>query len=261
MSRVSAKERKKILFSRTKDLFAQYTQFIIVGLCNVTSNQLQAAKQAWHGKAEFLFGKNTTVKKALHEMGRKDIADKISGDVAFIFCNGDVREIKKIVEENRRNTFAKVGAIAQTDVWIEKKVTTMGPDKTSFFQALGISTKITKGKVEIIQNSKALIQGEKVTPSQANLLAIMDIQPFVYSMKLTNMYGDNQFYEPWIADITEEDVESKLISMAQCVTALALGVDMVTKTTVPFNLRESLRKAVALSLTTGYETEEAKAFK
>lgn len=261
MSKVSPKERKQLLFTHTKDYFTHYTQFIVVGLNNVTSSQLQSAKQAWQGKAEFLFGKNTTIKKALRDMGHEDIASRIFGNVAFIFTNGDVREIKQIVEDNKRNTFAKVGAIAQTDVWIEKKVTNMGPDKTSFFQALGISTKITKGKVEIIQNSKALTEGEKVTPSQANLLAIMDIQPFVYAMKLESIYGDKQFYEPWIADITDKDVESSLVEMAQRVTACALGMGTIVKTTVPFDTKNALRKVVALSLAIGYDVDLAKPFK
>ena len=45
---------------------------------------------------------------------------------------------------------ARAGAIAPVDVSIPAQVTSLGPEKTSFFQALQIPTKITRGTIEII---------------------------------------------------------------------------------------------------------------
>ena len=45
---------------------------------------------------------------------------------------------------------ARAGAIAPVDVTIPAQVTSLGPEKTSFFQALQIPTKITRGTIEII---------------------------------------------------------------------------------------------------------------
>ncbi len=45
---------------------------------------------------------------------------------------------------------ARAGAIAPIDVSIPAQVTNLGPEKTSFFQALQIPTKITRGTIEII---------------------------------------------------------------------------------------------------------------
>jgi hypothetical protein len=45
---------------------------------------------------------------------------------------------------------ARAGAIAPCDVIVEAQNTGMGPEKTSFFQALNISTKIAKGAIEIV---------------------------------------------------------------------------------------------------------------
>lgn len=252
--------RKQMLFTRTKDLFTQYTSFAIVNLNNITSNQLQLAKREWYGKAEFLFGKNTTITKALSEIGRNDIIEKITGNVAFIFTNEDIREVKKILTCNSRDTNAKVGAIAQRDVFIEKQITGMGPDKTSFFQAMGISTKITKGKVEIIQPSHVLKTGERVTPSQANLLNIMEIMPFTYAMKMENVY-DREFYEPWIADISDEDIKTLMQQTIGRATALALGTNTLTKTSAPFIARDALKQAVGLCLGLGIDNKMTDHFK
>ena len=45
---------------------------------------------------------------------------------------------------------ARAGAIAPCPVMIPKQATSLGPEKTSFFQALQIQTKITKGCIEML---------------------------------------------------------------------------------------------------------------
>jgi large subunit ribosomal protein LP0 len=45
---------------------------------------------------------------------------------------------------------AKAGALAPVDVKIPAQNTGLGPEKTSFFQALQIPTKIAKGTIEIL---------------------------------------------------------------------------------------------------------------
>ena len=57
---------------------------------------------------------------------------------------------------------AKAGALAPLDVTVPAQNTGMGPEKTSFFQALSIPTKITKGTIEIISDVPLIKAGDKV---------------------------------------------------------------------------------------------------
>jgi large subunit ribosomal protein LP0 len=57
-----------------------------------------------------------------------------------------MQEIKDKVEEFRQPAAARANAVAQCDVDIAAGPTSLDPSQTSFFQALGISTKIQKGK-------------------------------------------------------------------------------------------------------------------
>ena len=45
---------------------------------------------------------------------------------------------------------AKAGALAPIDVFVDPVNTGLGPEKTSFFQALQIATKISRGTIEIL---------------------------------------------------------------------------------------------------------------
>lgn len=49
---------------------------------------------------------------------------------------------------------ARAGAIAPCDVTVPAQNTGLGPEKTSFFQALGITTKISRGTIEILVSWK-----------------------------------------------------------------------------------------------------------
>ena len=52
---------------------------------------------------------------------------------------------------------ARAGAIAPCEVTVPAQNTGLGPEKTSFFQALGITTKISRGTIEILVSGLGLL--------------------------------------------------------------------------------------------------------
>lgn len=68
----------------------------------------------------------------------------LKGNTGIIFSNGDLSEIKKLIDAETREAPAKVGAVAPDDVWIFAGSTGLDPKQTSFFQQLNIQTKIVK---------------------------------------------------------------------------------------------------------------------
>lgn len=62
----------------------------------------------------------------------------LKGNTGLIFSNGDLSEIKKVIDDQAREAPAKVGAIAPDDVWIRAGSTGLDPKQTSFFQQLQI---------------------------------------------------------------------------------------------------------------------------
>lgn len=74
----------------------------------------------------------------------------IKGNVGFVFTKEDLPDIRDLLLANKVAAPAKAGAIAPIDVFVPKGNTGLGPEKTSFFQALAIPTKISKGTIEIL---------------------------------------------------------------------------------------------------------------
>ncbi|MCB6603538.1 hypothetical protein LI129_22315, partial [Erysipelatoclostridium ramosum] len=72
------------------------------------------------------------------------------GNVGFVFTNEPLTEIKNVIVSNRVAAPARAGAVAPEDIWVRAVNTGMEPGKTSFFQALGVPTKIARGTIEIV---------------------------------------------------------------------------------------------------------------
>merc|ERR1712054_553542 len=152
---------------------------------NVGSNQLHEIRKNLRGKAVIYCGKNTQIRRVLRKLeeeGRPElecIRQKLKLNIALVFTNDSLADLKDLIEENKMPAAARAGALAQCDVVIEKGVTALEPSQTSFLQALNIGTKITKGQIEIINDVHLLHKDVKVDASQAALLQKLGMQPVV----------------------------------------------------------------------------------
>lgn len=261
------KIRKKELFEKMMNTLRSYNDFLVVEMNNITSKQLQECKRCWRGKAEFLMLKNTSMRKALNDLIKEDkrhekMLDSINGNVAFIMLKGEkIPEIKKIIGENERRDYARIGAVAQEDLWIEPHLTAMGTDKVPILTSLGITDyKITKSKVELTSKLRVLEKGVRIKPAQAELLGIMEIKPLVYMMKIQNIFEGGEFYEPWILDITPEDIENSYKQVLSEVAAISLATNILTQASVPYNLKNCFTDAIALSVAAEFQTIQSAAF-
>lgn len=104
------------------------------------------------------------------------------GNVGIIFTKAELADLKEEIEKYKVGAPARVGLLAPNDVHIPSGTTGMDPSQTSFFQALGIATKINKGTIEITQSVHLIHAGERVSASQATLLGKLGIKPFQYGL-------------------------------------------------------------------------------
>lgn len=105
-------------------------------------------------------GKNTMMKKVIRGHLEKNpqlekLLPHIFENVGFVFTKHDLSFVREKLQDNKVAAPAKAGAIAPCDVTLPAQVTNLGPEKTSFFQALSINTKITRGTIEITVSSNS----------------------------------------------------------------------------------------------------------
>lgn len=258
--------RKQEYFSHLINLLSEYRKVLIVEADNVGSRQLQLVRQDLRGKAVLLMGKNTMIRKCVRSQipnnpSLEALVPHIKGNVGLIFTNSDLSEIRTKVAANKVKAPAKSGAIAPVDVTVPAGSTGQDPAKTSFFQALSIATKITKGSIEIVNDVNLIKTGSKVTASQAALLQMLNIMPFEYALGVKVVYDDGSIYPVALLDITDDDILAKFRRGISNIAALSLQIGYPTVASIPYAMVGSFRNLLSISLATEYTFKEAEEIK
>jgi len=253
-------------FIKIEKFFDEYDKCFIVCADNVGSLQMQQIRMSLRGRAEVLMGKNTMMRKAIRGMLDKHaelekILPCIVGNIGFVFTNEDLNEIRDLLLANKVKAPARAGAIAPLDVKVPAQNTGLGPEKTSFFQALQIPTKISRGTIEIINEVSLIAMGDKVGMSEATLLNMLNISPFSYGLMVNNVYDNGAVFSPKVLDITEEDIKAKFMAGVANVAAVSLAIGYPTAASVPHSIVNGFKNLLAVAAETEVTFAEAEKLK
>ena len=248
--------RKIAYFERLTGYFTDYERCFVVNADNVGSNQMQQIRMALRGTAAVIFGKNTMMRKVLttfltanpgHPM--EALMEHMNGNIGLVFTNDpDLGKIQDIMKANVVPAPARSGAWAPCNVIVPAGNTGMDPGQTSFFQALNIATKITRGLVEIINDVALIVEGERVTPGQAALLKRLDIMPFSYGLGITMVYDRGTTFDPKVLSLTTEILGNKLMGHVAVLSAVCLELGYPTLMSLPHNISNQFQTVAAIAL-------------
>ncbi|BES94624.1 unnamed protein product [Nesidiocoris tenuis] len=253
---------KSNYFTKLIQLLEEYPKCFIVGADNVGSKQMQQIRMSLRGSAVVLMGKNTMMRKAIRghverNQALEKILPHIRGNVGFVFTRGELTEVRDRLLQNKVRAPARAGAVAPCPVIIPSQNTGLGPEKTSFFQALSIPTKISKGTIEIISDVHILKEGDKVGASEATLLNMLNISPFSYGLIVEMVYDSGTTFEPKILDIKPEDIRIKFQEGVANLAAVCLEISYPTLASAPHSLVNGLKNLLAIAAETEIEFKEA----
>jgi len=126
----------------------------------------------------------------------------------------------------------------------------MEPGKTSFFQALGVPTKIARGTIEITTDLKLVEADTKVGPSEATLLNMLNISPFTYGMSITQVYDQGNTFPSSVLDIGEEQLLKAFSSAITTIACVSLALNFPTLPSVIHSVVNAYKKALAVAIET-----------
>ena len=175
--------------------------------------------------------------------------------MGFIFTNADLNKTRDVILSEKVAAPARAGAVAPLDVYVPAGNTGMEPGKTSFFQALGVPTKIARGTIEITTDLKLVEAGTKVGASEATLLNMLNISPFTYGMSIAQIYDGGQTFAPSVLDIKEEQLLKAFSSAIATITQISLAANYPTLPSIIHSLMNSYKKVLAVAVETDYSWE------
>ncbi|TQN75388.1 60S acidic ribosomal protein P0 [Colletotrichum shisoi] len=253
-------------FDKLKGLLEEYKSIFIVTVDNVSSQQMHEIRQSLRGQGVVLMGKNTMVRRALKTFipdspEYERLLPFVKGNVGFVFTNADLKEIRDKILANKVAAPARAGAVAPSDVWIPAGNTGMEPGKTSFFQALGVPTKIARGTIEIVSDLKLVEANNKVGPSEATLLNMLNISPFTYGMGIAQVYDQGNAFPADVLDIGEEQLLKAFSGAVTTIAALSLAINFPTLPSVIHSFFNGYKNVLAIAIETEISWPEIEALK
>merc|ERR1711988_1218286 len=257
---------KQAYFEKANSLLGKYERIFICDADNVSSKQFQDIRTGMRGHGDVLMGKNTMMKKAIRECASNNpslekLLPLIKKNVGFVLTNGDLKEVRDLINTFKVPAAARAGAISPIDVSVPAQATTLGPEKTSFFQALSIPTKITRGLIEITSKVDLFNAGDKVGQSEATLLTMLNIRPFEYGFDILHVYDSGSVFDPCILDITEEDIRARFCAGVANVAAVSLNIGYPTIASVPHSIANGFKNLMAVAAVTDIEFAEVATLK
>ncbi|KRX24829.1 60S acidic ribosomal protein P0 [Trichinella nelsoni] len=277
---------KSNYFLKLVKFLEEYPKCFIVGVDNVGSNQMQQIRISLRGRAELLMGKNTMIRKAIRGYLPKNpdlecLIHHVVGNVGFVFTNEDLADVRDaIIAKKVCFSFlfyvsldwnnlcimqvaapAKAGIVAPIDVRLPAQNTGLGPEKTSFFQALNIPTKISKGTIEILNDVHLIKENEKVGASEAALLNMLNILPFSYGLVIKKVYDSGSVYDPSVLDITSDFLLGKVQESIRHIASLSLAINYPTAASAPHMIANAFKNLLSIAAVTDITFKEAEKLK
>jgi len=258
----ATRSQKELYFEKLKQLIGKYNSIFIVNVDNVGSNQMHQIRVALRSKGIVLMGKNTMVRRALRSIISENpqlerLLPHVRGNIGFVFTSGDLAEVRDVITANKVAAPARAGALAPKDVKVPAGNTGMEPGKTSFFQALGIPTKIARGTIEIVSDVQVVTAGTRVGPSEATLLNMLNISPFTYGMTVVQIYDQGNVFSPEVLDISTDELVNRFLTGIKTVAAISLALNYPTIASVTHSLVNAYKNLIAIALATEYTFDGA----
>ncbi|KAI9871986.1 MAG: ribosomal protein P0 (A0) (L10E) [Pleopsidium flavum] len=252
---------KAAYFDKLKGLLEEYKSIFIVTVDNVSSQQMHEIRMSLRGEGVVLMGKNTMVRRAIKGFitdfpEYERLLPHVKGNVGFIFTNGELKDTRAKILANKVAAPARAGAVAPLDVFVPAGNTGMEPGKTSFFQALGVPTKIARGTIEITTDLKLVEAGSKVGASEATLLNMLNISPFTYGMSIAQVYDQGQTFSPDVLDIEEKQLFAALNSAIKTIATISLAANYPTLPSIMHSVVNGYKKVLAVAIETDYSWPE-----
>jgi len=260
--------QRKIDYANTlRQYLKDFSKIMIISVDNVGSSQLQKVRIMLRGRGKILMGKNTIIRKVLREeaekgnLGCAKLLPLIRLNIGFVFSNDSLADLRKEIMENKEPAAAKTNMLAPEDVFIPAGPTGLDPGQTSFFQALNINTKITRGAIEITSKVHICQKGVKVSASAVALMSKMSVRPFFYRINCLHVMEGGSVYPADVLDIDPAMLEGKFLRGVRSLASVSLGLYYPTAASIPHTFSNTLKQAIAICIMGEYSFKYAEPYK
>ncbi|MCC7552795.1 50S ribosomal protein L10 [Candidatus Micrarchaeota archaeon] len=223
----------------------------LIRLRNLPDNIFQGMKRRLRGKAKFLVGKSTVIKRALENTNQSsEILNSLNEPVAVIYSNNmSSYELYQFFKQNKEKVPAKPGQIAPFDIIVPAGETDLLPGPAlSELKTGKINAQVKAGKIVVAKDSVVAKEGEKISDPVAKALRKVNVLPFEVGIQLLLSQEEGLIYKPEILEITSEQLTLNFKQELQNAFALSVNTNIPTSQNAEYLLQHSFMDAVNFAI-------------
>jgi len=269
--------KKEKVYSKMHTFLGKFTQILICDITNIPTNNIHLMRKQLRAlDSEVLCGKTSVMYAAivnyirdtkkfpahLNKQVLEEFMEVITRhQVCLIFTNKDIGDVVKISEQFQLKKQAKNGQFSPMQVILPAGPTGMDASQVDFFQNLRIQTKVVRNQLEVINASKILEVGQKITLSEINLMVKFNIKPFHHKINIFNVVMQGKMYDEGILAVNNESMGKALTRGMNSIACFGLATGISNKASAPHVIATSFRNLMALSIGTDVEMSKCKGLK
>jgi large subunit ribosomal protein L10 len=218
---------KKEKVSEVAELLKKYPTIGLIDAVNLPSKQLQVIRHNIRDDVLIKDVKKSFLLRAFEQTNNSELAKRIIGSPILLLSTHNAFKLNKLIDKNKSKSSIKAGQIAPFDLIIPAGETpfTPGPVIGEFGQ-LGVKAKIVAGKINVLNDSVVVKQGQKASDLAASMLMRLGIKPIEIGLNLVAVKEGNIIYSK--ADLSI-DVESLIGIAYSQAKNLALNSKLLVK--------------------------------
>ena len=269
--------KKEKVYSKMHTFLGKFTSILICDITNIPTSNIHKMRKCLRAlDSEVLCGKTSVMFTSIHDYIKntkkfpshlnKEVLENFAEvitrhQVCLIFTNKDIGDIVKISSQYELKKQSKQGQLSPIEVTLPAGPTGMDASQVDYFQNLRIQTKVVRNQLEVINPTKILVVGQKITLSEINLMNKFGIKPFHHKIDIFNVILGGRLYDKGILNINNDVMEKAVMKGIQNIAAFGLSTGISNKASAPHVIANSFKNIMALSLGTEVEIKQAKGLK
>mmetsp|Transcript_13880 Transcript_13880/g.16106 ORF Transcript_13880/g.16106 Transcript_13880/m.16106 type:complete len:245 (-) Transcript_13880:788-1522(-) len=204
---------KAVNIERIQKSCDDYATIYLYSCANLRTNRLKELRSEMKDDSQFYMGKNTLAKVAFGHSketsylpGLDKLSREMKGDVGLLFTNKNADELEQYFKEYSELDYARAGSIATKTVTRNKGPC---PDFPSSMyeplRKLHLPVILNKGKVEFEEDHNICVEGDTLTPEQAQALKLFEHKLASFQIQLLFRYREGT-----VTQLVSDDVLAKL---------------------------------------------------
>jgi len=190
-------DSKVTLLGTILEALEKYPVIVIVETSQANStliNNIRAKLHSQDQRNTLILGKRSIFLMAIQQSSLKNkslLSIKpymMTGICGLLFSFSDPQTLCSIIKSECKWEGVSHGMSCPVDIYMPKGPLPLEPTETSFFPALNIATKISKGRIEVIADVLLVKQGETVSTTVVSLLSKLQMKPIPKVVTIKAIY-------------------------------------------------------------------------